>query len=43
MREMIKDRQSVDTQDKHDLFSNLIQANKGEDMGALTDQELMGS
>jgi len=44
MREMIKDRQSVDTQDKHDLFSSLIQANKGEDdMGALTDQELMGS
>jgi len=43
MREMIKDRESVDTQDKHDLFSSLIQANKGETgMNALTDQELIG-
>jgi len=43
MREMIKDRQSTDTQDKHDLFSSLIQANKGEaDTSALTDEELMG-
>ena len=40
---MIKDRQSVDTQNRRDLFSNLIQANKEEDMNALTDQELMGS
>jgi len=43
MREMIKDRQSAEVQDRHDLFSSLIRASKGEtDMAALTDEELMG-
>jgi len=43
MREMIKDRQSAEVQDKHDLFSSLIHANKEEtELTALTDEELMG-
>ncbi|KAL9709164.1 hypothetical protein Ac2012v2_007518 [Leucoagaricus gongylophorus] len=44
MREMIKDRQSAEVQDKHDLFSSLIHANKEEtELTALTDEELMGN
>lgn len=42
MREMIKDRQSSEVQDKHDLLSSLIQANKETELTALTDEELMG-
>ena len=42
MREMIKDRQSAEVQDKHDLLSSLIQANKEAELTALTDEELMG-
>ncbi|KAL9714733.1 hypothetical protein Ac2012v2_001392 [Leucoagaricus gongylophorus] len=43
MREMIKDRQSSEVQDKHDLLSSLIQANKETELTALTDEELMGN
>lgn len=43
MREMIRDRQASEVQDKHDLFSSLIHANKEELEGiSLTEEELMG-
>ncbi|KAF9451960.1 cytochrome P450 [Macrolepiota fuliginosa MF-IS2] len=44
MREMIRDRQASEVEDKHDLFSSLIHANKEELEGAsLTEEELMGN
>lgn len=44
MREMIRDRQGSEVQDKHDLFSSLIHANKEELEGLnLTEDELMGA
>ncbi|KAF5354678.1 hypothetical protein D9756_005393 [Leucocoprinus leucothites] len=44
MREMIQDRQTSEVQDRHDLFSSLIHANKEEvELAALTEEELMGN
>jgi hypothetical protein len=43
MREMIRDRQTTEVQDKHDLFSSLIHANKEEtEVSSLAEDELMG-
>jgi hypothetical protein len=43
MREMIRERQASNVEDKHDLFSSLINANKEESEGiSLTEDELMG-
>lgn len=40
---MIRDREAIETQDKHDLFSSLIHANKEELEGqTLREDELMG-
>jgi len=44
MREMIREREAAEVQDKHDLFSSLIHANKEEMEGVnLTEDELMGN
>ncbi|KXN85347.1 Cytochrome P450 3A24, partial [Leucoagaricus sp. SymC.cos] len=44
MLEMIRDRQASEVQDKHDLFSSLIHANREELEGiSLTEEELMGN
>ncbi len=40
MREMIREREAAEVQDKHDLFSSLIHANKDE--MSLNEEELMG-
>lgn len=39
---MIRDREAAETQDKHDLFSSLIHANKEEQGQTLREDELMG-
>jgi len=43
MRQMIRDRQLGDSA-KHDLFSNLLEANDGEEKeNSLSEDELMGT
>jgi len=43
MVEMIRDRESSEKVERHDLFSSLLEANKGESgIAALTDDEVIG-
>jgi cytochrome P450 len=44
MLEMIKDRKSSEKAERHDLFSNLLDANNADrNEERLTDRELMGA
>jgi len=43
MVEMIRDRQTTDKVERHDLFNNLLEANNNDlDVTALTESELIG-
>lgn len=45
MEEMVRERQSEEQGQRHDLLSNLVEANSLEDEGAqkLTEEELIGN
>jgi len=42
MVEMIRERQSSEKVQRHDLFSSLLEANQNEENVALTENELIG-